>query len=241
MTRFLPGEAHTSIANILYRHWDWKGAEREYKQAIELNPNYPTAHHWYAILLVYAARFEEAIEEIEQARKLDTLSLVINRNVALVFFYARQYDQALDAVKKTLEIDPNFSMTHWTLGIIYLEKSMYGEALKEFEKERALLGTWDHEVESLIGTTYAKMGRKDKAREVVGDLIRRWEQEYASPFYIARVYFALKEIDHGFKWLNKAYTEKDSCLLEMKVDPLFDSVRSDSRFQALLKKIGLEK
>jgi serine/threonine protein kinase/Flp pilus assembly protein TadD len=234
-------EAHTSAAQVLFRHWDWESAESEYKKAIELNPNYPTAHHWYALLLMYMARFEEAIEEIERAQKLDTLSLVINRNLALVFFYARQYDRALDAVQKTLEIGPNFSMTHSTLGAIYLQKSMYEEALAEFQKERVLSDVWDHELENLIGITYAKMGERTKASKVLGDLIKRWEQEYASPFYIARVYFALEESDRGFKWLNKAHQERDSCLLEMKVDPIFDRVRSDPRFKALLKKVGLEK
>jgi len=233
-------EAHTSVAAILFRYWNWKGAEREYKRAIELNPNYPTAHHWYALLLMYSARFEEAIKEIECARRLDTLSLVINRNVAVVFFYARQYDRAIDALQETFEIDPNFSLTHFTLGMVYLQKSMYDEALAELQKEKVILGGWDHELEHLIGITYARMGKEDKAREVVNDLIRRSEQEYASPFYIAKVYFALEENDQGFRWLNKAYQERDSCLLEIKVDPGFDSVRLDRRFKALLKKVGLE-
>ena len=234
-------EGHTSAAQIFFRYWDWESAEREYKRAIELNPNYPTAHHWYALLLMYMARFDEAIEEIEQARKLDALSPVINRNVALVFFYARQYDRALDAVQKTLEIEPNFSMTHSTLGLIYVQKSMYEEALEEFQKERNILGVWDHELENWIGMTYAKMGKKHKAREVLDNFIRKREQEYASPVYIARVYFALKENDEGFRWLDKAYQERDSCLLEIKVDPGFDSIRSGPRFKALLKKMGLEK
>ncbi len=234
-------EAHTSLAQTLFREWDWESAEKEYRRAIELNPNYPTAHHWYALFLMYLARFEEAIEEIEFARRLDALSLVINRNVALVYFSARQYDRALDAINRAFEIDPDFSMTHSTLGMIYLEKSMYDQALTEFQKERALSGVWDHELENLIGMTYAKMGKRTKAREVLDGLVKRWKQEYASPFYIARLYFALKESDQGFKWLNQAYQERDSCLLEIKVDPGFDNVRSDARFWALLKKMRLEK
>jgi serine/threonine protein kinase/Tfp pilus assembly protein PilF len=232
-------EAHASLGMVLFRYWDWEKAERECKRAIKLNPNYPTAHHWYALLLMYMARFEEAMEEIECARRLDTLSLVINRNKALVFFYARQYDRAIDALQETFEIDPNFSFTHATLGMVYLQKAMYKEALAEFQKEKALSGAWVHEIECLTGIAYAKMEKKDKAREVLNDLIKRREKEYASPFYIARVYFAFKENDQGFRWLNKAYQEKDNLLREIKVDPTFDCVRSDPRFKALLKKVGL--
>jgi len=234
-------EAHTSLASIADRGWDWEGAEREFKQAIELNPNYATAHHWYAIYLMYMARLDEAIEEIKRARGLDTLSLIINRNVALVFYYARQYSQAIDAVQKTLEMDPSFSLTHATLGRVYLQKSMYEEALAEFQKERELLGVWDQQLESWLGITYAKMGKGGDAQKVLDDLIKRSKQAYLSPCCIALVYFALGEKDQGFKWLNKAYQEHSSCLIEIKVDPGFDSVRSDPRFKALLKKIGLEK
>ena len=233
-------EAHASLGMVSFRYWDWEGAERECKRAIKLNPNYPTAHHWYALLLMYMARFEEAMEEIECARRLDTLSLVINRNKALVFFYARQYDRAIDALQETIEMDPNFSLTHATLGMVYLQKSMYKEALAEFQKEKALSSAWDHEIECFTGIAYAKMGKKDKAVGVVNDLIKRREKEYASPYYIAKIYFALDEDNQGFNWLNKAYQEKDNLLLEIKVDPGFDSVRSDPRFKTILKKVGLE-
>jgi len=166
---------------------------------------------------------------------------VINRNIAMVFFFARQYDRALDAVKKVLEMEPNFSKTHSTLGQIYVQKSRYEEALAEIQKERTLSGVWDHELESWIGMTYTKMGKKDKAREILEGLIKRAEKQYTSPYYVARVYFALKEIDLGFEWLSKTYQEQDYRLLEIKVDPVFDEVRSDPRFKALLKKVGLEK
>jgi len=235
-------EAHTSLAQVLYRYsGDLEVAEREHKRAIELNPNYSTAHHWYAIYLMYMARFEEAIEEIKRAWELDIFSLVINRNIAMVFFHARQYDRAFDAIQKTFEMDPNFSKTHSTLGQIYVQKSIYEEALDEFQKEKAISGVWDHEIESLIGITYSKMGKEDKAREILEDLIKQTEKEYASPYYVARVYFALKEIDLGFKWLDKTYQEQDYRLLEIKVDPAFDEVRSDPRFKELLRKVGLEK
>jgi Tfp pilus assembly protein PilF len=233
-------EAHTSLASVTYRCWDWEGAEREYKRAIELNPNYATAHHWYALLLMYAGRFDEAIKEIQRARELDTLSLVINRNMGLVLFYARQYDRAMDALQKTLEMDPNFSLTHATLGRIYLQKSMYEEALVQAQKEKNLLRGWDQQLESWIGITYAKMGKEEKARQVLDDLIKRSRQAYVAPCSIALLYFALGEKDPGLEWLNKAYQERNSLLLEIKVDPGFDSVREDPRFKALLKKVGLE-
>jgi tetratricopeptide (TPR) repeat protein len=188
---------------------------------------------------MYMGRFEEAMEEIKCARRLDTLSLVINRNKALVFFYARQYDRAIDALQDTLEMDPNFSLTHATLGMVYLQKSMYDEAMAEFQREKALSSAWDHEIECFTGIAYAKIEKKDKAMRVINDLIKRREKEYASPYYIAKIYFALDENNQGFKWLNKAYQEKDNLLLEIKVDPGYDSVRSDPRFKKLLKKVGL--
>ncbi len=233
-------EAHTSMGQVAFRYWDWKGAEKEYKRALELNPNYPTAHHWYALLLMYSGRFDEAVYQIEKALALDSLSLVINRNVALVLFYARRYDQALTALQKTFELDPNFSLVHATLGRIYLQKSRYEEALAEAQKEKELLRGWDQQLESWIGITYARMGRKKEAREVLEDFIRRSEETYVSPYYIAELCFGLGEKESGFRWLEKAYQERDSCLLEIKVDPGFDSVRDDPRFKVLLKKVGLE-
>jgi tetratricopeptide (TPR) repeat protein len=234
-------EAHTSLAMINFRQWDWDGAEREFKLAFELSPNYATAHHWYALFLMYMGRADEAIEEIKQAQRLDPLSLVINRNVAWVFYFARRYDKAVEALKKTLELDPNFILANAFLGKVYLHMSMYEEALREIQKEKDITGRFDPLVETWRGIAYECLGRIGEAKKVLDDLLERAKRAYVPSVLLSNLYFALGEKDEGFNCLNKGYEENDSTILEIKADPVFDSVRSDPRFTALLKKIGLEK
>jgi serine/threonine-protein kinase len=233
-------EAHNSLAQVMFREWDWEGAEREHKRAIELNPNYATAHHWYALVLAYAARFDEAIAEMKRAWELDPLSLIINRNLGLVLYFARRYDKATEQLQKTLEMDPSFSLAHASLGLAYLQKSMYREALMELQKESDIRKGSDAVVETWKGIAYVKAGKKSEAQRILDDLLKRAKQVYVSPVLFAILYFALGEKDLGFKLLDLAYNERDSRLLELQVTPEFDSVRTDPRFVALLKKVGLE-
>jgi len=239
------GEAYASLALIkLDYDWDWAGAEKQFKQAIELNPGYATAHHWYAIHLMYRARFDEAIKEIKTAQELDPLSLVINRVVGRVFYFARRWDQAIDALLKTIEMEPNCSWVHLHLGLVYLEKLMYKEALAEFHKEKELSrggDVGDIILLSCLGLVHAKMGKRGEAEEALDELIKRSKQAHVSPVGLALIYFALGKNDQGFEWLEKAYDDHDLGLRLIKVEPAFDSVRSDPRFAALLKKMGLEK
>jgi TolB-like protein/Tfp pilus assembly protein PilF/predicted Ser/Thr protein kinase len=234
-------EAHNSMAQVMFREWNWEGAEKEHKRAIELNPDYPNAHHWYALFLTYAGRFDEAIAGMKKAWELDPLSLIINRNLGLFLYYARRYDQALEQLQKTVEMDPNFSMVHAAMGEVYLQKSMYEEALREFQKEADIHGRLNQHEEAWRGIAYLKAGNRDEARRILDDLLERSEQAYVAPTRLAGLYFALGENDEGFRWLDKSYQEHDSTLLEIKVDPGFDGVRSDPRFEELLKKVGLDK
>jgi len=234
-------EAHNSLAQVMFREWDWEGAEREHKRAIELNPNYASAHHWYALVLAYAARFDEAVAEMKRAWELDPLSLIINRNLGLVLYFARRYDKAVEQLKKTLEMDPSFSLVHASLGLVYLQKSIYQEALMELQKESDIRGGSDAVVETWRGIAYVKAGKKSEAHRILGDLLKRAKQVYVSPVLFAGLYFALGENEQGFKLLYQAYDERDSRLLEIKVIPEFDIVRTDPRFKALLKKMGLDK
>ncbi|MGB2768757.1 MAG: protein kinase [Candidatus Zixiibacteriota bacterium] len=234
-------EAHNSLAQVLFREWDWEGGESEHKRAIELNPNYASARHWYALLLTYAARFDEAIAEMKKAWELDPLSLIINRNLGLVLYFARRYDKAVEQLQRTLEMDPSFSLAHAALGQAYLQKSMYQEALVELQKESELRGGLDAVVEVWKGIALVKVGKRSEAYGILDDLLKRAKRAYVSPVLLACLYFALGEKDKGFERLDEAHRERDSRLLETKVLPEFDGVRSDPRFKELLKKVGLEK
>ncbi|MCK4403561.1 MAG: protein kinase [candidate division Zixibacteria bacterium] len=235
-------EAHSSLGVIRTEsEWDWDGAEREFARALELNPASATTHHGYAYLLMLVARFDEAITEMKRAHELDPLSLAINRNLGQVFYFACQYDQAIEQLQKTIEMDPSFSYAHFLLGLAYGQKSMYKEALAELQKEKSLSGGWNPFAEAWFAIVYVAMGIRGKAQEVLDDLMERSKQEYVPSYMLALSYFALEKNDQGFLWLDKAYVKRDVWLRYLKIEPGFDSVRSDPRFTALLKKMGLEK
>jgi TolB-like protein/Flp pilus assembly protein TadD len=235
-------EAHATLAFIMTAYdWDRNGAEREFRRAIELNPGHANTRHWYSMHLSNMGRSDEAIREIRHALELDPLSVVFRRSLGITLAHARRYEQAIDAYKQAIEFDPDLQCTHSNLGICYLYKSMYNEALEEFEKEKLTSQDWHGTVKANIGITYAIVGREDEARQLLKDLMDRAKETRVSCVSLAILCFALKEIDKGFEVLERGYAERDFGfgLGWFKVDPLFDSVRSDPRFKALLKKIGL--
>ena len=235
-------EAHISLAFVkLLADWDWTSSEKEFKLAIELNPKYITGHHWYAFYFLFRNRFDDAIAEMNHALELDPFSLIINCDLGFMYYFARDYEKAIETLQKTLEMDPNFISAHSFMGRVYLQKSMYEEALAEFQKEREPSRGWFQNVDSSIGITYVKMGKKKEAKKILDEMIERTQSGYVSPFHIALLKFAFGENDQGFEWLDKAYEEHDQSLFYLNIEPLFDSVRSDPRFTALLKKMGLEK
>ena len=235
-------EAHASMASISTNlEFDWSSGEEEFKRAIELNPGYATAHHWYALHLMWLGRSEEAIAEIQRALELDPLSLVVNRNVSLVYYLSQDYDLALEAAQKTIDMDPNFSFAHYHLGVAYLQKSMFPEALAAFRKEESIAGdVLGKYFASWTCITYAKMGQIEEARRLLSDFSSQLEQFSNRAYMLAGIYFTLGEYDQGFEWLERAYQERSPEMRLLKVDPLFDCVRADSRFTAMLKKMGLE-
>ena len=232
-------EAHASLALIkMYDDRDWGKAEQEIKYALELSPNYASAHLWYAWFLIWNARFDEAIQVLKRAQDLDPLSLVINDDLGLALFFSRKYNQAIEQFIKTLEIDPNYSYSNMYLAWGYLQKSMYEEALTHIRKEKDLARGWNPYVESWMGIIYLRMGKKEKAQEILNKLIKKSEQEYVSSYNIALVYFALGEDAKGFHWMDKGYQERDYWLNWLKIEPALDEVRSDPRFKALLEKLN---
>jgi Tfp pilus assembly protein PilF len=233
-------EAHASLGFAIHElEWDWVTAETHLRRALEINSGYATAHHWYGLFLLRMGRFGEAIKEMEKAIQLDPLSLVINRNFGAVLFYARNYDRAIEVLRKTLEMDPGFSFTHAYLGEAYLQKSMYEEALAEYEAERGVSKEWMAEVETRLGTGYARAGKPDKAREILDDLLERSKRMYISPFMLALLYIVLGEGDRAFESLEEAFRSRDTDLSYLKIEPILDTVRSDPRYKTMLKRIGL--
>ena len=236
----LLSEARVALAQILRRlEYNWPGAEREYKRALELDPNNATAHHWYGYDLMCVGQFEKGIKEIRRALELDPLSLVTNRNLGQALYRARRYGEALAILQTTLEMDPTFSATHLYIGSIYLQQGKYEDALVEFQKEKGNAKGWSVRIDAWIGVTYARMGEKEKTRAILDDLLRKSEHIYISHTLLAMLYFELGEDDQGFQMLDRAYEELDTWMRLLKTDPIFDRVSSDPRFKAMLKKAGL--
>jgi tetratricopeptide (TPR) repeat protein len=232
-------EAHTSLADVKADYdWDWPGAEQEFRRAIELNPGYPTAHQWYAEFLSEMGRHQQALEESELAQKLDPHSLIISAGIGKILFEAGRIDPAIAPLRHTLDLEPNFAHAHSYLGKVYLRKQMFPQAVIEFEKAATLSGRIADYLGGL-GHAYARAGRTADAHKVLAELNQQSRQRYVSWRDVAVVYAGLGETDRAFTSLDKAYELRDSGIVFMKVDPLFDPLRSDPRFQALLRRIGL--
>ncbi|MFZ0818491.1 MAG: protein kinase [Candidatus Acidiferrales bacterium] len=232
-------EAHTSLAFLAETHeWDWPTAEREYKRALELNPSYAEGHNWYAGYLMYVGRFEEGIVEAKRARDLDPLSLAINTALGGRLDLAGRENEAIEQIQKTLEMDPTFAPAHNRLGWAYLGKGMNEEAIAEFQKEVALSGS-DPEESVDLGFAYAVMGKRAEAKRIFAKLKRKREHGFVSPASLGIISGALGEKDEAFAWLDKAYELRDPQLTYLKVGPKFTLLRSDPRFQDLLRRMGL--
>jgi len=232
-------QAHASLGFVRsFYDWDWGGAEREYKRAIELNPGYATARHWYSGCLRALGRLEEAMAEIKRAQELDPLSLAIGRDLGRTYQSSRQFDRAIEQYRRVLELDPNFPSGYVHLGMAYEDKLMHREALAAFQKARALPGG-NPLTTGALGHCYAASGNRGEAEKLLEELEGLSGRRYVSPISRALIYIGLGEKDRAFVWLEKAYAEHDPWLAWLKVDPIFDSLRADARFTDLLKRVRL--
>ena len=232
-------ESHVSLGHVLcFYDRDFAGAEREYKRAIELNPNYSVAHHWYAIYLSVLARYDESLTEIKRAHELDPLSLSINAWYGRILILTGQVDQAIELLEKTVELEPNFILGHVRLGQAYAEKRMYDEAMAEFNevlrlpggKPLALLG---------IAQTHALSGKRAEAERNLNEAIQLSNQQHVSGAAIAAVFTTLGENDKAFEWLELANRAHDLNTVRLKHDPRYAKLRSDPRFADLVRRIGI--
>ena len=232
-------EAHTSLAQILQSYdWDWSGGAREIQRAIELNPGYANAHHLYALFLSGVGRHAEAIVEIRKARELDPLSIRINANVGLVLYLAREYDQALEGLRKALELDPNDIDSHIYLALVYSQKGMHDEAIAASRKAQDLSAGKDQTSNLALAYVYAVAGRRGEALKILAELKNPSRGSYLPPETVAEVYAGLGDKQEALTWLEKAYAEHATYLDVLKVNPAFDPLRSDPRFQDLLRRMN---
>lgn len=232
-------EAHTVLAYVKEQYdWDWAGAEQEFKRAIQLNPNYATAHQYYSEYLAFVGRTEESINHITRAQELDPNSLVINTEIGFPYLCARQYDNALEKFHQALEREPNFPFALYQTARCYDQKALFNEAIAEYRKAISLSGG-SSVMTARLGYTYALAGRKTEAKATLEELFAASKQRHISPYLIATIYSGLGDKDKAIEWLEKAYEVKDGMLVMLKVDAHLDGLRSDSRFQDLLHRVGL--
>jgi serine/threonine-protein kinase len=232
-------EAHTSLGAVKFFYdWDWASAEREFRRAIEINPGYSDAHQMYSYHLSAVGRLDEALAEMRRAQELDPLSIAKIAGMGEIFNHKRQYDQAIEQYQKALEMDPNSGFVHWALGNVYVQKGMYAEAIAEYQKAIPLSGDSPDEPAAL-GYAYALSGKRHEAQELIDELKERSKRRYISPTVIAFIYAGLGEKDQAFALLDKAYDERDSILVLLKVEPAFNNLRSDPRFAELMRRVGL--
>jgi TolB-like protein/DNA-binding winged helix-turn-helix (wHTH) protein/Flp pilus assembly protein TadD len=230
-------EAHTSLAFCLSLfEWNWEAAEKEFQEAIALNPSYATAHQWYALQLSVMGRHREAIAEMSKAENLDPLSLIISADMADVLFAAHQYEESMLQSRKALDMDPNFAISHFELGQVLAQKKMYNEAIEELQKANKLSGG-DATCISTLGYAYAVSGSRSEALKLMSDLKSRSDHRFSYAAHIALIQASLGEKDLAMASLEKAYTERFDALALRS--PAFDPLRSDPRFQDLMRRIGL--
>jgi TolB-like protein/DNA-binding winged helix-turn-helix (wHTH) protein/Flp pilus assembly protein TadD len=232
-------EAHTSLAFVsLYYDWDWAKAEREFRRAIDLNPNYANAHHWYAEFLSLVGQHEQAIAESERARELDPLSNIINTWVGSRYFFARQYDQAIEQYRNAVEMDPHFVPARLVLGQAYEQKRMLQEANAELERAVDLSGGSPVYVASLAHAR-GLAGRPTEAMKLLEDLKKIAERRFVSSYDLALAHLGMGEDAKALELLGQAVEERSPRVVFLGVDPRFDRLRADAQFSKLMRRIGL--
>jgi DNA-binding winged helix-turn-helix (wHTH) protein/TolB-like protein/Flp pilus assembly protein TadD len=232
-------EAHASLGYVKHRYeWDWAGAEREFRRAIELKPGYATAHQWFGWYLVSLGKTDEAVSEFSRAQELDPLSLYTNLTMGAPYFFSRQYERAAEQYRKVVEMNPDFWLAHFWLSRAYEAEGRYDESLAELQKVLKNTGGNTTEIADR-GYVYAASGRAAEARAALAELQQVSQRRYVSPYGIAEDYAGLGRDDEAFEWMGKALKVRDNTLVLVGVDPRLDPLRSDARFAQLVKGVGL--
>jgi len=232
-------EAHNSYAFVKEKlEWDWEGAEREYRRAIELNPESVWSHHWYSLFLGAMGRHQESFAEINRALEIDPTSPQLKWAQGTLLYLARYYDRAAEEYGKVLEMDPDHVLANFYSGLVLLENARFDEALGLIQRAAAVAGSVPFFLQG-IGYVHASAGRGQEANEMLARLTDISSKAYVSPFFTALIHMKLGEIDKGFDWLEKAFKDGDHWLEYIRVFPGFDAVRADPRYTALLSRLAL--
>ncbi|HEX6188488.1 MAG TPA: protein kinase [Pyrinomonadaceae bacterium] len=232
-------EAHTSLAEIHLRQWRWAEAEQEFRRAIALNPNYPTAHHWFSIYLRVKGQYDEVLKESKRAQELDPLSSIISSNLANAYHLKNDFKSAIELSQKVVELDPRHPNSYHNLGWAYLRQGRDEEAVAKFQKAVDLSGRASSYLSSL-GYFYAVKGRRDEALQIMRELEGRYERREAIGIHLAGVLAGLGETDQAFAWLEKDFEQRSGVLPEVRWWNNFGELRSDPRYANLLRRMGLE-
>ena len=239
-------EAYTSRAFVrLAYDWDWLGAQSDFQQALKLNPQYPTAHQWYASYLMQMGKFSLAKAEIEEAHKLDPLSPIIASNTGLYSYYEHKYDDAIARYKVLLQSDPDFWVARHYLALAYVQKGMHAEAIAELRRlikapesgpvpKRVIEA--ESEASASLGFAYGMAGKQAEAKAILDGLDALSKRKYVSPLYFAIVYAGLKDNEKAVDYLNKAFEARHPGLVLIRIEPMFDGLRSDAKFVELIRR-----
>jgi TolB-like protein/DNA-binding winged helix-turn-helix (wHTH) protein/Tfp pilus assembly protein PilF len=232
-------EPHTTLAFIAFTYeWDWPVAEAAFRRALALDPNYATAHHWYALYLKALGRGDEALAEARRAQDLDPLSLIIGTDRAWALYHLRRYDEAVAQCERVLALDADFALARWNLGQALVQKGEAGRAVEEIEHALRLAGP-SPVFQASLAEALSAAGRRAEAVHILSGLQAQATQRYVSPADLARVHVALGETDRAFALLEKAFDERSDFFVNLKVDPRLDRLRADPRFLRLLARVGL--
>ena len=220
----------------LYFDWDWTGADSEFREAIKLNPRYPTTHQWYSVFLLATGRPQEGMREIQIAQEYDPLSLPISTDLGFHYYYNRRYDQAIKQLRSVVEMRSDFALAHLWLGRSLQQIGRYAEALTEFTRAESAFPDWPVLL-AARGFVDGASGKTNEAKVVLGEMEALSKREFVTSYGVALVYAGVGEKDAAFTWLEKAFDERSHWLVWLRLDPRWDNLRSDPRFSTLVSRM----
>ncbi len=231
------GEAHASLAHVRLHDWDWRGLEKDFQRAIELDPSQVIVYYWYGEYLMSMGRPEEAIAVTQQAHRMDPLSPVIGSSLAMILYLARRYDQALHVLDRAMEISPEHFLPHLRMGLVSVQLRKYGQAISHL-KLAVKLACQSTETQAALALAYAAAGKSKQAAEILSQLQELQGHRYVLPYNMAKAYAAGHNSEKTFEWLETAYQQGNPDLIELNSEPIFDGLRGDHRFTGLMRRVG---